>query len=237
MAVIDFHSHILPGIDDGSKGEEQSLKMMRMSAQQGVHVMVATPHFYAGSTTLEDFLRKRREAVDRLRRCDLPPLPYVVAGAEVAFFAGIGQADGIERLCIPGTNLMLLEMPFVPWSERNLYEVELLLNRGIQPIIAHLERFYSFQTRRSAIDRLLEMPVYIQINGGSLLHWQKRARSLNLFREGYAHLLGSDCHDLDERAPNLGAARELLKRKLGRQSLGEMDALGEKLLTPAYRAL
>ena len=60
--MIDFHSHILPGIDDGSKSVEMSIKMLRREAQQGISRVVATPHFYPQTDNPERFLRRRAEA-------------------------------------------------------------------------------------------------------------------------------------------------------------------------------
>lgn len=66
MAVIDFHSHILPGIDDGSKNVQMSLEMLGRASEQGVDVMLATSHFYASRHRIEDFLEKRQRAYERL---------------------------------------------------------------------------------------------------------------------------------------------------------------------------
>ena len=66
MKVIDFHSHILPNIDDGSKDINMSVEMLKRSKQQGIDVIVATPHFYADSNTIEHFLNKRARALEQL---------------------------------------------------------------------------------------------------------------------------------------------------------------------------
>ena len=75
-------------------------------------------------------------------------MPYTLCGAEVAFFPGISHADGIEQLCLAGTNTMLLEMPFAQWKENELREVIYLMDRGIHPLLAHIERFLPFQKYR-----------------------------------------------------------------------------------------
>ena len=86
--VIDFHSHILPGVDDGSKNLEQSLAMLQMEAAQGIKRVVATPHFYAQHDKPEKFLRKREEAQRQLRQLisENPGLPELSIGAEVYYF-------------------------------------------------------------------------------------------------------------------------------------------------------
>ena len=230
MAVIDFHSHILPGMDDGSKNSEMSIQMLEMAGRQGVDVMLATSHFYASQNSPEKFLMRRKESAERLYAHDLQGLPRILLGAEVSFFSGIGQTNGIEKLCIENTNLLLLEMPFCAWSNHTLYEVELLYKRGMIPVIAHLERFYSLQRDKDMISRLLDMPVYVQINAECLQTISGRWRALSPFRKGEAHFLGSDCHNMTSRPPNCGKGREILAKKLGAHELARMDQKASALL-------
>ena len=230
MSVIDFHSHILPGIDDGSKSPEMTRQMLRASAKQGVDLVVATPHFYARQDDPDHFLSKRAAAYDRLKEVWRPGMPEVICGAEVAFFSGMSHADRLKELCIQGTELMLLEMPFREWNDRILREVESVCRLGITPIIAHIERFYDYQKDKKLIPALLELPVYVQVNAECLLSWPGRRKAIPLFKKGYAQLLGSDAHNMDQRAPNLRAGRAVLEKKLGWGFLREMDALGEELL-------
>lgn len=230
MRIIDFHSHILPGIDDGSSGMEMSEAMLKEYAAQSVEVVAATPHFYGESMSLKDFLKKRDEAykrlVERARNREICLIP----GAETAFFTGIGTAEEIGQLTLAGTPLLLLEMPFRPWNGEDLREVERLAERGIRPIIAHIERFYRFQKNEKILMELFALPVLIQVNAEALLSWRTRRLGLKLFSEGNAHLLGSDCHNLHFRPPNLEAGRKVIERKLGEEFLKRMDCLGAELL-------
>lgn len=231
MAVIDFHSHILPGIDDGSKSVDMSMEMLKMELEQGVQIMLATPHFYASRHRVEDFLEKRQKSYERLleRKGDFGP--ELKLGAEVAFFSGISRADRIESLLIEDSRAMLLEMPFEPWSEKMIDEVrDLLINRDIQIILAHLERYMGFAENRKKIERLLEMPLYVQINAETLLSWKKRRTILKMFNQRKAHFLGSDCHRIEKRKPNLGKGRAVLQKKFGEAFLQEMDEMGSRLL-------
>ena len=231
MATIDFHSHVLPGIDDGSHDVSMSYQMLSLSAQQGVEVINATPHFYASRDRIERFLARRERACQELREVLTPELPKINLGAEVAFFSGISEAEKIGSLCLEGTDVLLLEMPFRPWKERDLDEVEDLVEvRGFQIVLAHLERYFLIRENRNPISRLLELPVQVQINAGSLTDWRRRGKALGLFRTGQAHLLGTDCHNLTDRAPNLAAARQILAKKLGQECLDRVDAAGERLV-------
>ena len=69
MLVIDFHSHILPGIDDGSRNVEKSLGMLQISASQGVDIIAATSHFYATEDRISSFLDRRQNAFEELKQC------------------------------------------------------------------------------------------------------------------------------------------------------------------------
>lgn len=228
--IIDFHCHVLPGIDDGSKDVAMSLAMLKESARQGIEVMVATPHFYADRNTPERFFDNRQRAYESLMAEATDELPQLFLAAEVAHFRGIGTSDNIEAFCIQGTKLLLLEMPFRVWSKGDIREVESLLERGITPVMAHIERFYSYQNEMKYMDRLFELPVYIQVNSEALLDWKQRHRVLKLFKAGRAQILGSDCHNLSRRPQNLYAGREILRKKLGKDFLNEMDSFQSELL-------
>lgn len=230
MIVTDFHSHILPGIDDGSRDVETSIEMLRISQSQGVGRLIATPHFYAEKDNIESFLEKRQHSYEMLAE-HLEGLPEVYPGAEAAFFFGISQAEKISELCIRDTNLLLLEMPFTAWPQSVLDEVErLACKRGFRVIIAHLERYLKISGNKQGIRQLLELPVVIQINAGSLMDWKTRGPLLKMFKNGTAQLLGSDCHSLHRRPPNLVEGRAVLKKKLGDGILQQIDAFGEELL-------
>lgn len=232
MEVIDFHSHILPGIDDGSQNIETSLQMLKESTLQGVDIMMATPHFYASKDRIEDFLKRRNRAYDSLRSTLGENLqPKLRLGAEVAFFPGISGAAKIDSLVFQGTRLLLLEMPFRSWTTSDIREVEKMIDkRGFQIILAHLERYMGMKENKKKIEELRQMPLYVQINAGSLLDWKKRRILLKMFQKGEAHLLGSDCHGINHRAPNLAQGREMLNKKIGKGALERLDILGNKLI-------
>lgn len=230
MSIIDFHSHFLPDIDDGSKNMEMTENMLRISASQGIEIMVATPHFYGVSMTIEKFLADRLTALHKTEEIAADLGIRIISGSETAFFPGISRAEGIEKLCIGDTKLLLLEMPFRPWTEKDVMEVGHLIRRGIRPVIAHLERFYQYQTDKGIIPAVLDMPVYVQLNAACLLHWNSRRLPIKLFKSGQAHLLGSDSHNITSRPQNLADGRNVLKKKLGSAFLEEMDRLGNSLL-------
>lgn len=231
LYTIDFHSHILPAVDDGSQSLEMTREMLLRSGEAGVDLMVATPHFYGYRDTLEAFLERRHQARQAIGEILTPEMPGVRLGAEVAFYSGLEDLDGLEQLCIQGTNVLLLEMPFAAWTE---YEwnvlMSLMLDRDLQIILAHFERYYEFQSDPNLTQRMKDLSLYLQINAGTLIQWKKRGRWLNWLARGDAHVLGSDTHNLTSRAPNLGQAREVVRRKLGAEVLECIDRTGNQLL-------
>ena len=89
MSVIDFHSHILPGIDDGARNLETSLAMLRQVSSQRVDYMIATPHFYASHDRIDAFLNRREDAYNSLKEAvhkeSLSDVPQILTGSEVAY--------------------------------------------------------------------------------------------------------------------------------------------------------
>lgn len=229
--IIDFHSHILPEIDDGSKSVDMSLQMIKESYNQKINIVIATPHFYADSMNLEYFLKLRMDAYEKLqsKRNGLI-YPQIYLGAEVAFFYGIGVAENIQKLCIQNTNIMLLELPFVQWNSNIINEIEQLLSKKIIIIIAHFERYLKFQRKAEYMERLLELPIYVQMNGESFLSWKTRKKAVDFVRKGKVHLLGSDSHNLNTRSQNLLYARRVIEKRLGNVCLNQIDKLGSQLL-------
>ena len=132
MNLVDFHTHILPGIDDGSQDESMTRDMLFEEKRQGVVDIVATPHFYANQMSVDGFLENRSAALEKteqIRREADEPLPSIITGAEVYYFSGIGCAEEIPRLCIGDTRVLLLEMPFEQWTDDVLRDVKDLIRK------------------------------------------------------------------------------------------------------------
>ena len=232
--MIDLHCHILPGMDDGSPDVEISLAMLRRQAEQGISAVCATPHYYARQNDIETFCERRAAALQKL--LDAWPeerLPRVIPAAEVAFFTGISAYPDLGRLCIQGTKTLLLEMPFTEWNDFQVEEVSaLVLDRGFQVVLVHPERFCGSRGNRDRLRELEELPVALQVNAKTLLRWRTRRLGLKLLQMARDPLLGSDCHNLTTRPPNLGEGRKVAARKLGEAFLAKMDQSAGWLIQP-----
>ncbi len=211
--MIDFHSHILPGIDDGADSVETSLGMLRESARQGVDVICATSHFYADEMDPKEFLFRRNRAYDQLREAmgDGSNYPRILLGAEVLYFPGISVAEEIRGLCLEGTPFLLIEPPMIPWSNSMLEEIELCgESLSCIPVIAHLDRYMRILDDYSLFDRLNGRRLLIQVNASFFLHHDTRGFALDCLLADRFQMIGTDCHDLGNRSPNLSEAARVI---------------------------
>jgi protein-tyrosine phosphatase len=231
--ITDFHSHILPGIDDGSRSTAESLQLLRTEAEQGIRRVIATPHFYANHDDPERFLARRAASEARLREAmaDRTDLPQVITGAEVHFFHGMSDSAILTQLTIGQKGCILIEMPPAPWTPQMYRELEwIYAKQDLIPVIAHVDR-YIRPLRTYGIDRRLEeLPVRVQANASFFLHAGTAAFAMKLLRQDRIQLLGSDCHNLTDRAPNLEGALQRIKRKLGAEALERIRENERQLL-------
>lgn len=212
--MVDFHTHILPCIDDGSSNAEMSVEMIRSDMEQGVDTFVFTPHFYANHNTPEHFLEKRSASFKflqvELEKNEISP--RMILGSEVHYFPYIGSAE-ISALCIGDTDVILLEPPFRKLDKLFFKDVEDLIDhQNLTVVIAHIERYVGRFNAKKTIEELRDLGAYIQSNAEFLIR-QKWA--LSLYKQGCIDILGTDCHNLTERAPNIGTAVRILQSSLG----------------------
>lgn len=218
--MVDIHSHILPGVDDGSRSLEESVEMCRASADDGIRVMVATPHAHDGNhKTHETVLLNRK--VDELNG-RLRGNPKIVLGCELRFTHEI-----VKQICetrtaptIAGGPYALIEFPHAivpPGSERPLFE---LMSNKITPIIAHPERNAMLIDEPNRFYDLVSIGVLGQMDTGSIAgqfgrRVQKTARVL--LENGLIHFIASDCHNTRNRLPGMSAAVALTAQIVGEE--------------------
>lgn len=230
--MIDFHSHILPAMDDGSKNVEESLALLNLLKQQGIDTVVATPHYYADRESVQRFLQRREKAYNTLKKELTQELPQVLLGAEVRYYDGISHLSDLNLLRIEGSKLLLLEMPFVRWTEYTVKElVELSCSTEIKILLAHIERYLSLQNG-TTFERLCDNGLLIQVNASFFNSVLTRRKAIRMLEDGSIDAVGSDCHNLATRPPMLDKAYENIVKKLGTEFkeafTGYSDALLEK---------
>jgi len=195
--MIDIHSHLLPGVDDGSNEISESLEQLRLIAAQGVNKIYLTPHFmqhiYTNSrATTEPVMAKLRAAVQKAA-IDIE----LELGAE--FFLGDPAAEIVKRNCLTLgnsdyvlTETMMQQMP-ADFLE-NIYDLQ---KAGYKVILAHPERYQDIIRQPEIVEELLHRDILMQVNAGSFLGFygnyvQKTA--YYLLEHGYLHFIASDNH-------------------------------------------
>ena len=226
--MLDFHSHLIPGVDDGSKDTAMSIAMLDMWKEQGFSHVCATPHFYADMASPTGFIERRNEAYNSLMTAlnstpgGASSYPSILLGAEVYYFRGMSTCEDIAKLCLQNTKLILVEMPFSKWSDYMIREVAELSSMGLIPVAAHIERYMSIQGTKK-IDELLDTGVLVQCNAEFFLSAMTRRKALRMVSSHIIDFLGSDAHNPAGRAPNLGEAINLITKKLGPDSLAHIE--------------
>ena len=234
MKVVDFHTHILPAIDDGSKSVEESIALLKEEKAQGIDVVVVTPHFYPQHDRPERFLARRKKAYDALVEeiSTDDNLPHIIQGAEVYYFNGIGQWEGLRDFTIENTNHILLEMPMTKWTDRMYDDIaDIYRSQGLIPIIAHIDRYINIFNVKSVMAKLEELNVVIQANASFFTNKSTRKLALNLLKKYGINILGSDCHNMETRKPNLHETVDIIVNQLGESYIHEINLTENKILS------
>lgn len=223
--MLDFHSHILPKIDDGSRSCEESIAMLKMLKEQGVNTVALTSHYLAMDESPQMFIDRRTHAYQKLVSAiekSGEQLPELLLGAEVYYYPGICKMEELKLLTLENSNMLLLEMPMAPWGKFTVRElVELAESSDIQIVIAHIERSIKFQSK-DTINRLLECGILFQVNASFFISMSTRRKALKMLRLGQIHFIGSDCHNIKHRPPKIGEAVAIIENKLGTELLDDM---------------
>ena len=208
--IIDFHSHILPGADHGSRRSSEAEEQFATISNSGVDLVIATPHFYPHADNSDEFFDSVNPSIERVRRFkDKYPSTQLCVGVEVLALEMIAKMPDLERFCIRGTRCVLLEMPSLgSWSGYLLDGIEEIIDAGFTVILAHIDRYIS--RYKKEIDRLLEAGALAQINADGLKPFFLRKKLMPYIDGGKVCAIGSDLHGTHKKAYN--AFREAEKR-------------------------
>ncbi len=228
---IDIHAHILPAVDDGAKNIDESLSLLRMLKKQNVGAVAVSPHFYPRKENSVVEYRARIEAAySRLLEHADGSLPEIFLGCEVHFFSGMSHFSDIDKLCIGNSKYILIELPYrqITYSMANEI-IELNLNHGLIPILAHIERYRNFRGFEHILRLISDGFALGQINAYSLMEVRARRTTRKLIKNGFVSFIASDCHSVDDIPPRIEEALKLVEKKLGGQILSELKANSEGL--------
>ena len=229
--TIDFHSHILCGVDHGSRRPETTKAQLELMGSHKTALALATPHFYPDQVSLEDFLLSVERSIETVKGLELRAAPELAIGAEVLLCSGLDRMEGLERLCVRGTRCILLELPTAGgFWQKNAETVENIISQGYTVVLAHIDRYLKEHEQR--IDELLGMGAVAQVNADSLCSLFTRGNLLSYIDGGYVSALGSDLHGAAEKDYKKFSS---LKKKIGEERFDAVMSKTERLLEGAQR--
>ena len=164
-----------------------------MMRDAGTDAVVATPHFYPNQTTLASFLARREDAAARLLAAGCTDIPKIFLGAEVLVCPGLQEMAELEKLAITGTRLILLEMPFRRWDNKIIETVTEIRERGLYPILAHIDRY-----KKEEVARLLRRGMVAQLNADGVAGLFAYLKNRRYLAGNTAVALGSDLHGAEQ---------------------------------------
>lgn len=217
--MIDLHSHILHGIDDGAKSLDISLEMARLAVADGIHTMACTPHIYPGlyMNNAQGIARARDALQGELNTRGIAL--RLVAGADVHLVPGL--LDGLREGHIPtlnGSRYVLLEPSHHVAPPRFEESVFQLVAAGYTPVITHPERLTWIETHYQVFVRMIGQGAWMQVTAGALTGlFGPRARywGEKFLGEGHTHILATDAHSSGGRIPCLSGGLAVAERLLG----------------------
>jgi protein-tyrosine phosphatase len=220
--MIDLHNHLLPGIDDGAPDLEVALALARIAVADGITHMVCTPHIHPGryENTPATIQAAQQKFVAALQVESISL--QVATAAEVRFGAELMQ--GIGEGTIPflgewqGRKVLLLEFPHgeVPFGAERM--IAWLLQRNIQPMLAHPERNKGIMRDPSKLKPFIEQGCLLQVTASSVaggFGLAAQAIASDLLSEGLVSILATDAHNIDYRPPILSQGMQEAARLVG----------------------
>ncbi|NLJ41906.1 MAG: capsular biosynthesis protein, partial [Clostridiales bacterium] len=232
--MIDIHSHILWGMDDGAESLEISMSMASTASKEGIKTIIATPHCMEYEDPILFSQKVRDKCLLLQENLDKKEIPIdIIPGTEVYIDPFMPDKKGFENLVLGGTQYILVELPM---NEIPLYVDDFIFHlqlKGLTPILAHPERNTRIIENPNILARLIDLGSLAQINTGSITGFfgsrvQKSAR--NILTHNMGHMLGTDAHSNDRRGPYMREAVKLLKNWLGEEKTKEITKTNPKCI-------
>ncbi len=210
--MIDFHTHILPELDDGADTKETSVALLKKELLQGVSSLIFTPHYYGKIRTPEQFLQERKQAFEKIKG-EIPSGLTVKLGAEVRFEKEtLIPEEQFRLLAIENTRYILIEFPFEEeWSETLFSKLaRLCLETSLVPVLAHIERYPAVQKNPKILNEFVRRGWLLQTTTSAFMQKKLAPLAFAMLKKGLVHCIGTDTHNLDDRAPDYTRLKALL---------------------------
>jgi len=210
--VIDLHSHVLPGVDDGPPTIEGSLEILEAAAEDGIARIAATPHVRDDYPTEPATMERLVDEVNAAAREEGIPVEVLPGGELALGHAIVLDDETLRRFGLGGNpSLLLLEFPYSGWPLDLRDLVFRLETRGYRVVLAHPERNADVQADPEQLRPIVDAGVYVQLTAASVdgrLGRASASASSALLDAGLAHLIASDAHAPAIRAIGMSAAAE-----------------------------
>lgn len=200
--MIDLHSHILPGVDDGAMSMEDALEIVAQAAASGFRKIVATPHYFHGQSTPIHMLNETFSALsDAVKREKIK----IALAKSMEIFAGDHLPDLLkagEVWTYPNSSYFLVEFPYDEEEKYFDWLLDRCFNEGFIPVIAHPERYRAVRHNPKMAQNWVQKGYGVQINRDSLLglFGEQAYQCANiLLRKGWANCIASDAHEPEKR--------------------------------------
>lgn len=224
--MIDLHTHILPGLDDGAADLETSIEMARMAYADGVHTIAATPHNLDWKADMGRVQVHARVAELQAALDEAGVSVRLVPGVEAYLTPDIArQADGGQVFCLGDTHYILVELPlqqYPTYVEQAIFDLQI---KGLTPILAHPERNAILAKEPQRLYQLVEKGLLTQLTAASLTgtFGQEVQEAAELFlTHKMAHVIASDAHGLGSRSPVLSEAVQAAAALVGQEKATAM---------------
>ncbi len=210
--MIDFHTHILPELDDGADTKETAVALLKKELLQGVSSLIFTPHYYGKIRTPERFLEERKQAFEKIEG-EIPNGLAVRLGAEVRFEQEtLFSEEQFRSLAIENTRYILIELPFdEEWTETLFSKLaRVCAETSLVPVLAHIERYPAVQKNPKLLNEFIRRGWLLQATTSAFMQKKLAPLAFAMLKKGLVHCLGTDTHNLEKRAPDYTRAKALL---------------------------
>ena len=194
---IDFHTHILPGLDHGSKSIEETKAQISLFLKHDVREVICTSHFYGHVHRIDDFLERREKSslvLENYIKENKLDFRFHLS-AETLAFVGIENLDRLSELTIGNSSTLLIELPYGPLASNIENSIAKLKKNGYDILLAHADRY-----NETDIERLISLGAKVQLNASALSSLFVKRSYIRWLRDGVCVALGSDIHSDDEKA-------------------------------------
>ena len=217
MFYLDIHCHILPGVDDGSKNMDLSLKMLDYAYNEGIRAHILTPHYHGGYVETDRSVIDRTFMELKARLHGIHPDMQLFIGHEIYYYHSVPEWIEEGRVhTLADSNYVLLEFSTGVEKRELLEAVQNLCGYGYYPVLAHVERYDCLVRDPSYVGELVDNGAYIQVNsrtvtgegGLRIRHFIKK-----IIREELVHFIGTDAHSMGSRKPEMAECAEMIMKK------------------------